>query len=324
MVSKPRLAENFPNLNHKKMIPSPTSNKSRIGLLAILLAFSCAAGSKETTYELVGSTPGDGPMKEMLGIPSQTNVDFIRWHLSLNPESENKGRFDLNLVFGEAQPNTLGFKQGGESRVLFGTYVLSDKSSRTILTLASADLPVEIDLVQMSDNLYHFLTPAQELMVGNGGWSYSLNRKEPLEYSHKIRTLAYDELPHRNVQQLVFDGRTPCQEFAAEHPELHANQSCFKLKWKLTLNWDPETHLPSSYEIRGVVNNELAEMNGTWAILRGTDTNPDALVYQLNPGEPEQSISLLVADENILYFLNKELEPFIGNENFSFALNKRL
>jgi hypothetical protein len=72
-----------------------------------------------------------------------------------------------------------------------------------------------------------------------------------------------------------------------------------------------------------VVDNAPKDITGTWSITKGTESNPDAIIYQLDPDKPNQTISLLVGDENILYFLHKNQELFIGNGDFSFTLNKR-
>src|SRR5690606_23546157 len=101
------------------------------------------------------------------------------------------------------------------------------------------------------------------LMVGNGGWSYSLNRESPVD-SGKI--LISSSVSEDKSLQLVFDGRTPCQEIAAEHPEMNASPSCFKLKWRLILNRDSVTHLPATCIIRKVVDNEPRDISGKWTI----------------------------------------------------------
>jgi hypothetical protein len=64
-----------------------------------------------------------------------------------------------------------------------------------------------------------------------GGWSYSLNRKDTVS-SDEI--LFSSTISDDKSIKLVFDGRTPCQEIAAEHPEMNAGQSCFKLKWRFS------------------------------------------------------------------------------------------
>lgn len=282
-----------------------------------------ARGEHEVVF--VGSTPGDESVKSMLAIPAETKVDFIRWNITLSPSNT----FALDIVFGESQPNTLGFKNQGEKRSIKGTYSISQKVDKgvnqAVYHLKGGDLPVDMALIKINDNLLHLLNPQHQLMVGNGGWSYSLNRKMPVNTT--AQPIAITTAPTKildTLSQIVFDGRTPCQEIASDHPEMNARASCFKLKWKITLKRDSITHLPTTYTIRKVVNNQLGNVSGKWTIIRGTATSPHAVIYQLNPDKPAEAFSFLVADDNVLFWLNKDNEPYIGNEDFSFTLNRKL
>lgn len=295
--------------------------RSTILLLSFLLSISCAPKAFTSEIVLVGSTPGDEIIKSMLSIPVDTKIDFIKWNLKL----DNKNSFVLNLVFGESQPNTLGFKNGGEKRIINGTFTPYENGEKSnfqeIYQLKSSSLPEKILLVKLNQNLFHLLTPQNQLMNGNGGWSYSLNRKNPV-VSDKI--LFSSTTSDDQSLQLVFDGRTPCQEIAVEHPEMNADQSCFKLKWRLILNWDSVTHQPTTCAIRNIVNNQPRNISGKWKIINGTETNPHAVIYKIEVGNLAEPILLLVGDENVLFFLDKNNEPLIGNEDFSFALNKKI
>lgn len=292
-------------------------------ILLFILLLSISSDTKAYTPEivLVGSTPGDEIMKSMLSIPADTKIDFMKWHLKL----DNKNSFILNLVFGESQPNTLGFKNGGENRTIKGTFSLNENAEKSnfqeIYQLESNSLPEKISLVKLSQNLFHILTPQNQLMNGNGGWSYSLNRKNPVS-SDKI--LFSSKPSDEQTLQLVFDGRTPCREIAAEHPEMSAGQSCFKLKWRLILVRDSVTHQPSVCTIRNIVNNQPLNISGKWKIIHGTDTNPNVIIYKIEVDNLAEPILFLVGDENVLFFLNRNNEPFVGNEDFSFVLNKKI
>jgi hypothetical protein len=55
---------------------------------AISLAFA-----KRTEMVLVGSTPGDAPIKSMLGIAANKNIDFMKWNLSLIDEDNGQKVF---------------------------------------------------------------------------------------------------------------------------------------------------------------------------------------------------------------------------------------
>lgn len=296
---------------------------STLALFAPACVNTSASGAHDIVF--VGSTPGDESVKSMLSIPVETNVDFIRWNMTLSATNT----FALDIVFGESQPNTLGFKNQGYKRSIKGTYVISQNVNKgvnqSVYRLKSDGLPVEMALAKINDNLLHLLAPQNQLMVGNGGWSYSLNRKIPVNTVAQPITIATPPTSTLDtLSQIVFDGRTPCQEIASDHPELNARASCFKLKWRITLNRDSITHLPSTYTIRKVVNNQLGNVSGKWAVIRGTAANPHAVIYQLNPDKPAEAFSFLVADDNVLFWLNKDNEPYIGNEDFSFTLNRKL
>lgn len=187
--------------------------------------------------------------------------------------------------------------------------------------LKSSRWPNEISIVKISENLFHLLTLQNELMLGNGGWGYSLNRKNAID-SGKI--LIASALTEDKSLQLTFDGRTPCRDISTDHPEMNASKSCYKLKWRLILNWDPVNHLPTTYTIRKVVDNKPRDVSGKWTIIKGTASNPNIVIYKIDPDKPAESITFLVGDNKVLFFLDKKNEPYIGNEDFSFTLNKKI
>jgi hypothetical protein len=266
---------------------------------------------------LVGSTPGDLLIKTQLGIDSTTKIDFIRWDLKF----AKSNTFVLNIKFGKNQPNTLGFVAGGQSKDFHGTFTISKNKNNEIYHLKANGL--KLSIVRLNDNLFHFLTEQNNLMVGNGGWSYTLNNKNPAKGNTVLPSLSSSNNSiNDRLVEVIYDGRTPCQEFAIEH-QMNVSQSCFKLKWKLTLNRDPVNFNPTTYAIRKVVDNAPRDIIGSWTIVKGTPSNPEAIIYQLNPDKPNQTISMLVGDENILFFLDKDKNLFIGNDDFSFTLNKR-
>jgi hypothetical protein len=131
-----------------------------------------------------GSTPGNDEVKSLLNIPAETNVDFIRWKLTLLDKGPNRFAFHLTVDFGEAQPNTSGLKGGGEKRSFDGQYYIVRSGiwgdHHNVYQLESRALSGRISLVRLSDNVLHLLSRRAELMVGNGGWSYTLNRQEPV------------------------------------------------------------------------------------------------------------------------------------------------
>lgn len=289
-------------------------------LMCVFITSCCSAGDINPEIILIGSTPGDESIKTILTIPNETKVDFIRWNLIL----DNKKKFVLNITYGESRPNTLDFISTGKQTIK-GTYLIvknhDENRFKEIYQFKSDDLPEIISIVKINENLFHILTPQNKLMIGNGAWSYSLNRKFPIDLGE---ILISSPLPDDKSIQLVFEGKTPCQEIATEHPEMNASPSCFKIKWKLILNRDSVTHEPTTCTIRNIVNNQPRDTNGRWTIIKGTATNAEAIIYNVQADNFSGPILFFLGDENVLFFLDKDKNPFIGNENFSFTMNKRV
>lgn len=300
-------------------------------LTHLLFAGACSGAgvnnNPASAISLVGSTPGDAVIKSLLSIPPAIPVDFIRWDLTLHNKKSDQNTFVLNLVFGEAQPNTLGFKNGGEKRAIEGTYRVSrskdEKRNRDLYHLKSSQLPAVVSMVKLNDNLFHLLTPENQLMKGNGGWSYTLNRKPPMQKAAAALPALTSSAPllGDTARQTIFEGRTPCLAFAREN-KLPVAADCMKLKWLLLLNKDPKTLLPSTYMLKRS-DSRSADITGKWAIVTGIRANPDVILYQLDPDKPEKSVSFLVGDENVIFLLNKANQLYVGNSNFSYTLNKR-
>lgn len=286
-------------------------------LWGALGSFTSLAQKTAGNTILVGSTPGDTQIKQSLGIAESVKIDFIRWDLRFEPDNT----FVLQIKYGENQPNTLGFVAGGQSKDFQGTYTITKIDNNEIYHLKAIGL--KFSLVKLSDNLFHFLTADNKLIVGDGGWSYTLNNKNPIKGNGKLPILSTtNNTQNDRLVQVIYDGRTPCQEFSAEH-QMKVSPSCFKLKWKLTLNRDALTFKPTTYSIRKVVDGVARDITGQWAIMKGTISNPNATIYQLDPDKPSIAISMLVGDENVLFFLHKDGNLFIGNSDFSFTMNKR-
>jgi hypothetical protein len=57
-------------------------------------------------------------------------------------------------------------------------------------------------------------------------------------------------------------------------------------------------------------------------IVQGAKGDPDAVVIQLDPDDPNGFLSFLKADENILFFLDKNRDLLVGNDRFSYTLNR--
>lgn len=285
-------------------------------ILAGILKPDFHARESEVAFELQASTPGDSVIKTMLNIDQSFPVDFIRWHLLLQPESQT---FELNISYGINQPNTLGFTADGQKKSIQGTYKTHHSSRGEVYQLKSEAAKVAFSFLQLNEGLYHLLDAKQKLLLGNGGWSYSLNRKGAGK-SNVLPTLAtVGTLSKSSRSVAVFDGRTPCSEIAQEY-NLPISNECIKLKWRLTLYRDSSTLQPSTYTLQRV-QRRADPVQGTWTIVQ----KGESVIYQLHPKDRrDEALQFLVGDENVLFFLDKEQRLLVGDENFSFALNRKL
>lgn len=294
-------------------------------ILVILCAFILAgtlgpnfhATKSEVAFELQASTPGDSLIKTMLNIEQGFPVDFIRWRLLIQPESQT---FELNIDYGLSQPNTLGFTVDGQKKSVQGTYQVHSSPRGEVYQLKSEAAKVAFSFLKLNEDLYHLLDANQHLLLGNGGWSYSLNRRGAERSKAKLPALATAAtLSKFTALVAVFDGRTPCSELAQDY-NIPVSNECFKLKWRLTLHRDSMTLKPSKYTLTRIFRRANA-IEGTWSMIQ----KGEAVIYQLHPRDKQdEALQFLVGDENVLFFLDKEQRLLVGDEDFSFALNRKL
>jgi hypothetical protein len=87
----------------------------------------------------------------------------------------------------------------------------------------------------------------------------------------------------------AFEGRTPCHEIIFELARLQPYEACAKMKWRLVLYQDADTGLPSTY----LYMNTSTIRQGNWAIMQGSGSDPQAVVYQLELDGEGQPASFL-------------------------------
>jgi hypothetical protein len=140
---------------------------------------------------------------------------------------------------------------------------------------------------------------------------------------------------------VFFTGTTPCSNIIRQlhniprEPDCKWNECrCMMVEWKLTLYKHPITKEPTNYKLTSINRFVIKETNmssepgtkaeseGRWTIVRGTKKNPEAVVYRLNPGNPEISIDMLKLGDNLLHVLDDEGSLMIGNEFYSYTLNR--
>ena len=308
-------------------------------LTAVTLCFasnSCSQttrppGSSPIVFE--ASTPCNEALKQMLHIPQRTKCDFVKWNLALNYEKTwTPSTFKLNCTYGLAKQGTRGFAEGAETIELKGNLTVDQAnnlgSEAMVYKLTPDNSPIILYFLKMGENLLHLLDRDKRPMIGNAAWSFTLNRKDPV--NPPTAKLSKTIVP---IQQLatdspvvgIFEGRTPCDDRLRE---LHGISpgGCQVVKCQLILYQDEKTHRPSTFLLHtiyvGAGDDTKYSTTGKWTIAQGTKNNLQATLYQLNPDKPQMLISLLKADDNILFFLDKNENLLVGNSYTSYTLSR--
>jgi hypothetical protein len=152
-------------------------------VLVLLINSSYTGWSQKQPVELnyfAGSTPCDSFIKTRLKIPETKPCDFIKWSLVINTQNDKPGTFQLTALYGESKSNTNGFIGGGTLAEATGSFVVTqgtpNGTQANAYLLQSNSFDVAIELVRMDENIFHFADGNKNLLVGNGGYSYVLNR----------------------------------------------------------------------------------------------------------------------------------------------------
>lgn len=137
--------------------------------------------------------------------------------------------------------------------------------------------------------------------------------------------------PLDSSQLGVFVATSPCNEVSRRLLQIPATANCEMIKWNLTLYQDasPTTYkLNCSYGLPQPGTNGLSgggtkvAREGKWTIARGTKVNPDAVVYELDADTPQESVSFLKLDDNVLHLLDLDESLAIGTAGWSYTLNR--
>lgn len=145
------------------------------------------------------------------------------------------------------------------------------------------------------------------------------------------QTVTFRPIPKGPAVLGVFEGRPPCHE-VAKQLKVSIPADCQKLKWDLVLYRDPQTLQPTTYTLSLVGGGDVVKLadggsyqekllRGKWTITRGIKSNPAAEVYGLETS-PGAYMYLLKGNENVLFVLDEHREFRVGNEDFSYTLNR--
>ncbi len=266
--------------------------------LSLVFFVSCV-NSKEKSY--TASTPAAPIVRSFLGIPLTDSVDFIRWKLTL---ANNQYKLECN--YGIGKPNTNGFYNGGEKIALTGVV----KNEKNYYQLQNDNKT--LSLVELNADLLHLLDPDDNLLVGNGGWSYVLNNITPM-ITDQINITARQTILK---DSMAFEGRTPCGV-----PDIiTSDMECYKLKWYVVFYANAEKNESTTYRVFGTPYRKEGGKTGTWKIIKGKDGR---IIYQLNDEKENAFIYLLKLGEGVLIFTDVKGNLLVGDLDFSYTLNRK-
>ena len=308
-------------------------------LLAILFIESSgtSAGSKVTDpvndsfFE--ATTPLGIPVKKMLGITADDKHEMLKWNLTLTRATKNTpSAFKLLYEYGIPKQGTRGFMEGSKKVELIGNWVIEKgttaNNAATVVRLSATGVPVSLSFLQADENILHLLDENKNLMIGNGAWSYTLNRKDPVPQNKIIRgEVLTSQILAVNDTVGIFEGRTPCNDGLTKINNISLN-GCQAIKCQLILLQNVNTHSPATFILKTVYvgkGDNRYTTTGKWKMLRGKTSDPATIIYQLEPEAAKSGtpISLLKGDDNILFFLDPDGRLLVGNNYCSYTLNKK-
>jgi hypothetical protein len=275
----------------------------------------------------VGSTPCGGAVSAMLGIPPEAKAELIEWKLTLYQSRDaQSAAYHLRWSYGPTVPNQPGLSRNAPANERRGTWRIRTDSASRVTTYELGG----ISLLEVSRDVVHLLAADRSLLIGDGGWSYTLTRETALEPKVDPALVATDAGGEsRTISPAsigptvfgVFEGRTPCQRIARELGAA-VRPGCSKLKWRVTLYQHPQSRQPSTYKVEGTLYGS-GTREGTWQIQRGTPDDAGRTVYTLQPAAGQRNLLLLKGDDNVLFFLDSGRRPLTGTAGNSYTLDRR-
>lgn len=293
-------------------------------LITVCLTINSCSQTTNNSSQAIASfeatTPCDEVSKSLLNIPAADKAVMMKWVLTLLTPTSYK----LIYTYGMDKAGTRGFSDGAITKEQTGKWTKSNYRNTEIYTLTAGTAP-SLSFLKLNENVLHLLDANKNLMVGNGAWSYTLNRINPI-------TLSSNEAASQKVEEtvgtdsIVFDGRMPCYA-----PLLalsgKTTAGCTLVKCRIILFSHNNSQVPSSlklYSIHVGTGGTRYLTTGKWIIARGTKTDPSSTLYELqfNSEQKQQNLVLLKGDDNVLFLLDSQMNCMAGNDYCSFTLNR--
>ena len=132
----------------------------------------------------------------------------------------------------------------------------------------------------------------------------------------------------------IFVASTPCSKGTKPLPGIPLNADCVLIKWNLTLYLDASKKTPTTYKLHYVYGvdqqgstgfidgGNKVEMEGNWTIVKGTGSNPNAIVYLLHDTKTNKTVSFLKLSDDLLHLLDNDQHLMIGSAAWSYTLNR--
>jgi predicted GH43/DUF377 family glycosyl hydrolase len=275
-----------------------------------------------------GRTPCSPLLREFMAHPP-ADCQRLKWLLTLFRDP----------VTGE--PTTYEIK--GTATARQGNWRLEESkvnAGATVLRLDSAGSQKSLSLLQADDNVLLFLDEQLNPLVGDAILSYTLSRVgSESQGTGVLHNNLYERtkvLPPQTslFPSGIFEGMTPCGGGAGLVPITPPNANCEQMIWKLTLHADPDTHVPTRYELDvayGLPQQNTTGLSGggtkvtrrgNWRMLEGTPDEPGARVLQLDPEKPEETLFFQQVTHGVLLLLDRGLNLAVGNGGWSYTLNR--
>lgn len=293
-----------------------------VSLITICLALNSCSQSKNSTaiVSFVATTPCDDISKSLLHIPSADKAEMMKWNLTILTPTTYK----LAYTYGMAKQGTRGFSEGAITKEQTGKWSKSKDKNTEIYTLVADNSP-SLSFLKLNDNVLHLLDANKNLMVGNGAWSYTLNRINPVQLSpNETRSQKVEETIL--TDSMIFEGRMPCYA-----PLLalsgKSTAGCNLVKCRLIFYGDTNSNAPSFlkfYSIHVGTGGTRYLSTGKWTASHGTKVDPNAILYQLQfaSEESREHLTFLKGDDNILFLLDPGMNCMAGNDYCSYTLNR--
>lgn len=110
----------------------------------------------------------------------------------------------------------------------------------------------------------------------------------------------------------VYESRIPCPD-------------CERLKFALVIYGNTQTSLPSTYTMARVYvgkNNDRLTNSGNVVVKQGTSLDSMHIVYQLSSGAPSEYQLFWKVTKDVLFILDENLTPRVGDAGQGYALNR--